>query len=970
FPGYNLANKQQDRAEALSLMAEAGFSDGFETTLVCRNVNVTWCEWFTGSLVDLGIDMKINSVDTSTSDDLQCSGDYDVIVQTDPIGDGDPDDYGDPVDLAIDTTSTSVSFDTTGLTGLFVLTVTMTVSSLDPAVFQPSVLPGTVRVSTAPPIIWLGALTATQGAIFQGVNFEDNAGSAFTTVNDMDGDGIDDFIIVARYGKPFLDNSSGGIGHGEAYLIYGSGERLSGELNLNSVGTDLLRGVTFTGIRTPQGIDDTDGLADVSRVPDLDSDGRDEIIFGFPNVDSRGHNADVRQDGVWPEDALATLERHDQFLRGGVVIVSSKNSILQSPTSGTPVVNLDMVGQDFDITCVRPEPDVSDDDFFLNNMSVEEQDNILVCVGTCTDPQSDDFADSNSIINYGFHEALAGHYFDSMVLGGSVCASTYFLHFGLIPPCNLFNKFENLCGPGSGICTPTSPGLHWQIPFAIQRSGYYPYEFDINADEDDEEDIVLNRPIEPLGARIIGVGIGDSYGTSITLSNATGSGSGDIIISSPDRTAIGILRQSQDFQFQGPEDGDGYVQGGEIDGLEDASGNWTSHSSSGVAYMFSLRNLWENDSFGRIPPKPHHYIVGEGSHCGGPAGVPFLIENIDATRIAGNTGQKIRNIVGINDFNGDGLNDFAVGAPTELGGTLHIVYRRLEALEGDVVLSKLELDPSDPERLQGSFITGNTGDVNGEGFGASMVAGFDFDGDGLQDLVVSTPNDSLGTGAVDIIFTSPGLITPQGGTTIEDLRNDRRSVRITGLEGGDLFGFNVANAGDVDGDGLDDLLIAAPGASPKHDPNPNDSVDELSAPGLDVNGDGVADFTLDDAGLVYLILGSNVLGDDSFFDQDRFPDGIINISALGTSDLRGVIIVGKAEGDRLGGGDAGSLVEGGITDKAGRGRSFGLKAAGDIDGDGKADILMGSVLADFVDPITGAEKKNTGEAYLLYGFEP
>ena len=82
WPGYNPATKQEDRAEARRLLTEAGFPDGFETSLVCRNVNVTWCEWFTGSLAPLGIDMKIKSVDTSTSDDLQCSGDYDVIVQT------------------------------------------------------------------------------------------------------------------------------------------------------------------------------------------------------------------------------------------------------------------------------------------------------------------------------------------------------------------------------------------------------------------------------------------------------------------------------------------------------------------------------------------------------------------------------------------------------------------------------------------------------------------------------------------------------------------------------------------------------------------------------------------------------------------------------------------------------------------------------------------------------------------------
>lgn len=912
---------------------------------------------------------------------------YDVIVQTDPIGDGDPDDYGDPVDLAIDTTSTSVSFDTTGLTGLFVFTVTMTVSSLDNAEFEASVLPGTVRVSTAPPIIWLGALTATQGAIFQGVNFEDNAGSAFTALDDMDGDGVDDFIIVARYGKPFFQNSSGGIGNGEAYLIYGSNERLTGILDLNSVGQESLRGLTFTGIRTPQDSDETDGLADVLQIPDVDSDGRPEIVFGFPNVNSQGHNLDIAQNGAEDlEDQRSTLEKHDQFLRGGIVILSSKTEALQNPDGSASVINLDLVGQDFDRTCVLPEPGVDEGDFFLDIYN--EADG---CSGSCASPSSDDQPDANSLITYGFHVALADNYHTAMVVPKDSCIGGYLNDDCGDPESPLFiptydARWDFFCAFGfHQNCAPATPGLHWfpenGIPntepfnddfsrnqnFVIQQSGFYPYEYDPTPDDDDEDNF-LNTPLDPIGARIIGVGLGDGFGASISLSNATGSGTGDLLVSSPNRKAVGFLFQTENSSVQGPEDGVGYIQGGEINGLDGPE-----HVDSGVAYLFELRNLWEGDSFGRIPPKPHQYIVGEQSHsCFGPAGTPSLIPNIEATRIAGNTGQKISRMVGISDFNGDGLNDIAVGSPgpESGGGVLHIVYRRQEGLEGDFVLAELELDPSDPERLQGSFITGNRGDVNGEGFGASMVTGFDFDGDGLEDLVVSTPNDSLGTGAVDIIFNSPDLITPQGGTSIEDLRNDRRSVRITGLEGGDLFGFNLANAGDVDGDGLDDLLIAAPGASPKHDPNPNDSMDELSAPGLDVDGDGEADFTLDNAGLVYLILGSNVLGDDSFYDQERFPDGVINISALGTSDLRGAIIVGKADGDRLGGGDAGSLVEGGITDKAGRGRSFGLKAAGDVDGDGKADILIGSVLADFVDPLTGAEKKNSGEAYLLYGFEP
>jgi hypothetical protein len=52
----------------------------------------------------------------------------------------------------------------------------------------------------------------------------------------------------------------------------------------------------------------------------------------------------------------------------------------------------------------------------------------------------------------------------------------------------------------------------------------------------------------------------------------------------------------------------------------------------------------------------------------------------------------------------------------------------------------------------------------------------------------------------------------------------------------------------------------------------------------------------------------------------------------------------------------------------GRGRSFGLSTAGDIDGDGRTDILLGSILADpRRDPQTDVGTRNGGESYLIYG---
>jgi hypothetical protein len=849
--------------------------------------------------------------------------------------------------------------------------------------------PDFLRYSSLPAILWVGSLATNRpafgGAIFEGVNFEDNTGTAFSPVGDLDGDGTDEFMIAARYGKPFFVNPTG-VGSGEAYLVYGRTSRLRGRYNLNSLGTSELTGVTFTGIRIPQSSAATDGMTAVSRIPDVDGDGRDELVFGFPKAASRGHNVHPRQNGVVDPRSLGTLEREDQFLRGGVVIVSSRNTIFSNPDAETPVINLDLVGQRFDSNCVGPDPafeGYGDEQFYQDVRNPGDSEN--PCSGGCAAPNSGGGVDATNLLNYGFSSVLARDYFATYIYsavalnGAGICSSpTPF--FADVTACGL--QVLEYCSAPSASCEPFSPGLlaavpavttetlpgGVQMPVYNLRSGFYVTSYM------DGGELVPNFPQEPLGARIIGLSINDEFGTSVTLSNAIGSGAGDIIVSAPERTARGILLgplpQGCDY---GPD------CGGEINGLESSPGNAAINFDAGVAYLFPVRSLWTNAG-NRIPPKPHQYVVGEASHCGGPAS---LIENIEAVRIAGISGDKITNIHGVADFNRDGRDDFAIGAPDANAGQgrLYIAFRREPSIEGDYVLEKLALDPmTNPDRLEGVLIVSDAVDS----LGASLASGVDFNGDGVTDLVVGSPGANAGIGEIHILFGDANWSSPLNGHTIQDLltlRNPQglpRAVRITGneLDVAGQFGFNVANAGDVDGDGKDDLLVAAPGATPRYDLNPSDQDDALTEKGLDLDLDGRQDDVsgpfgapdgvvdsfddLDSAGIVYLISSRNRL--------DRLPGLSISIDQLGRSNLLGFMVVGRAAGDRLGGGDAGDTEQGGNAAKVGRGRSFGLSPAGDVDGDGRADFLVGSVLADpRVDPNTGEGTQNAGESYLIYG---
>jgi len=85
------------------------------------------------------------------------------------------------------------------------------------------------------------------------------------------------------------------------------------------------------------------------------------------------------------------------------------------------------------------------------------------------------------------------------------------------------------------------------------------------------------------------------------------------------------------------------------------------------------------------------------------------------------------------------------------------------------------------------------------GFGASLDAAGDINGDGFGDLVVGAPAGSAGAAYVYLGSATGVAATP--------------SHTLTGSAAGEEFGASVAGAGDVDGDGYGDLIIGAPNAS-------------------------------------------------------------------------------------------------------------------------------------------------------------
>ena len=143
------------------------------------------------------------------------------------------------------------------------------------------------------------------GAVWQGFNTGANLGSSFSRVGDFDADGVDDFVMVAQFGNP---RNFGQIG--EAYLVYGQNQlRFGGKLQVNTIGENI-SGAIFEAppVRRQEVLATsnarTDGITDVSFIPDLTGDGRPEIIFGLAHV----HGAFDSMDFDPGDDAISFSE--------------------------------------------------------------------------------------------------------------------------------------------------------------------------------------------------------------------------------------------------------------------------------------------------------------------------------------------------------------------------------------------------------------------------------------------------------------------------------------------------------------------------------------------------------------------------------------------------------------------------------------------------------------------------------------
>ncbi|MGV8712933.1 MAG: integrin alpha, partial [Nitrosomonas sp.] len=218
----------------------------------------------------------------------------------------------------------------------------------------------------------------------------------------------------------------------------------------------------------------------------------------------------------------------------------------------------------------------------------------------------------------------------------------------------------------------------------------------------------------------------------------------------------------------------------------------------------------------------------------------------------------------VGDINGDGLDDLIIGAPVESrgvgAGSSYIMFGRTSGFEAEIDLS--DLDGNNGFRLNGiNNHTGrslsNAGDMNGDGFSDLMIGAQDFayivfgkasgfaaevnlaDLDGnngfrLEQVAtyddlgrsVSGAGDINGDGFDDVIVGASGADTngmdsgssyvifgkASGFTATMDLSklDGTNGFRLDGTNNYSLSGSSVSGAGDINGDGFDELLVGEP----------------------------------------------------------------------------------------------------------------------------------------------------------------
>ncbi len=424
-----------------------------------------------------------------------------------------------------------------------------------------------------------------------------------------------------------------------------------------------------------------------------------------------------------------------------------------------------------------------------------------------------------------------------------------------------------------------------------------------------------------------------SFGAAVgTAGDVDGDGFSDILVGSPGYTG-GVTLEGRVQLFRGAADAPAPGIG------------WYARSGvSGSFFGWALAPAGDvnGDGFDDViasAPNYSLYAANDGVvvlYYGGTS-APTTYSNWYAWGAHTNSGFGT-SVCGAGDLNGDGYDDIAVGSPDpSYNGTVSVWFG----------------GPNGPQFGAANW-TAN-GYLKSSRFGTSVAAAGDVNADGYADLVVGAPNDNGDGGG------NPGPAN-EGKAYLYHGSSTGPGAMVWSVQGGQAdgnLGNSVGGAGDVNGDGFDDLVIGQEGfdGDRRGIPIPNQGRVQI------FHGDAYGMSTTPNTTLVGSSNSNfghfvNTAGD---VDGDAFSDIIVGAVYSDPNDQGSVSVYHGS--DR---GVVAAAYWSFTTGQAFSALGSGIAPAGDVNGDGLSDIVVGAVFHDsngltdnggvwvFAGPLTGA----------------